>query len=162
MRVHIVWAKKMWGKPTHKWHYVPIAAIASIYKQVTEPTEGLIQEDETATYKDAFLLISKRMDCPEEVAKVYAKRWKIEVFYRTTKQELGLTNCHSRSGSAHFAHMELLFLAETLLCFSKWECNKEGTNEALSHNLTFFCGIGINYLQLHKTCLILLPLLYLL
>jgi hypothetical protein len=123
------------GKPTRKWHYVPITAIASTYKQATEPSEGLIQEeDETATYKDAFLLISNRMDCPEEVAKVYAKRWKIEVFYRTTKQELGLTNCHSRSESAHFAHMELLFLAETLLCFSKWECNKEGANEALSHS----------------------------
>ena len=123
------------GEPMRKWRFVPIAAVASTYKKAVEPIEGLIQEeDETATYKDAFLLISNRIDAPEEVAKVYAKRWRIEVFYRTSKQELGLTNCHSRSENAHLAHIELLFLAETLLCFAKWECNKEGADEALSHH----------------------------
>jgi len=122
------------GTPTRKWHFVPIAAVASTYKKAADPIDGLIQEeDETATYKDAFLLISNRSDAPVEVAKVYTKRWRIEVFYRTTKQELGLTNCHSRCENAHLAHIELLFLAETLLCFAKWECNKEGAVEALSH-----------------------------
>lgn len=111
-----------------------LAAVASTYKKAVEPVEGLIQEeDETATYKDAFLLISNRIDAPAEVAKVYTKRRRIEVFYRTSKQELGLTNCHSRSENAHLAHIELLFLAETLLCYAKWECNKEGADEALSH-----------------------------
>lgn len=52
-----------------------------------------------------------------EVTVTYAKRWRIEVFYRMVKQELGLTNCHSRSEASHFAHMELLFTAETLLCY---------------------------------------------
>jgi len=121
-------------KPTRKFHFVPIAAVASTYKKAVEPVDGLIQEeDETATYRDAFLLISNRMDAPDEVAKVYAKRWKIEVFYRTSKQELGLTNCHSQSENAHLAHIELLFLAETLLCFAKWEYNKGSVDEPLSH-----------------------------
>ncbi len=77
--------------------------------------------------------ISNRIDVPDEVAKVYAKRWKIEVFYRTSKQEPGLTNCHSLPEQAHLTHIELLFLAETLLCFAKWEYNKRGADEPLSH-----------------------------
>ncbi|MCG9968549.1 hypothetical protein L9W92_10840 [Pelotomaculum terephthalicicum JT] len=40
-------------------------------------------EDESATYRDAYLLLSNRYDVPEEVAAVYVKRWRIEVFYRT-------------------------------------------------------------------------------
>jgi hypothetical protein len=96
--------------------------------------DGILQEeDESATYRDAYLLISNRYDAPEEVAAAYVKRWRIEVFYRTVKQELGLTNCHSQSEASHFAHIELLFTAETLLCYARWECNKEGAEEALSH-----------------------------
>ncbi|WP_345789118.1 transposase [Pelotomaculum propionicicum] len=122
------------GQPMRRWRYVPIAAVASTYRKEPVNVDGIIQEeDESATYQDAYLLISNRHDVPEEVAAVYVKRWRIEVFYRTIKQELGLTNCHSWSEEAHFAHMELLFTVGTLLCYARWECNKEGAEEALSH-----------------------------
>lgn len=122
------------GEPMRRWRYVPIAAIASTYRKEPVTVEGMIhEEDESATYRDAYLLISNRYDAPEEVAAAYVKRWRIEVFYRTVKQELGLTNCHSQSEASHFAHMELLFTAETLVCYARWECNKEGAKEALSH-----------------------------
>ncbi|KJS14954.1 MAG: hypothetical protein VR69_15930 [Peptococcaceae bacterium BRH_c4b] len=57
---------------------------------------------------------------------------RIEVFYRTVKQNLGLTSCYARPETAYFAHVELLFTAETLLCFATWQCNKEGAEQALS------------------------------
>lgn len=53
------------------------------------------------TLKDAYLLISNRVDAPEEAARAYTKRWKIEVFYRTAKQNLGLTSCYAQSETAH-------------------------------------------------------------
>lgn len=87
----------------------------------------LPEEECPATFKDAYL--SNRVDVPEEAAKVYTKRWKIEVFYRTVKQNLGLTSCYAQSETAHFAHVELLFTAKTLLCYATWECNKEGAEQ---------------------------------
>lgn len=117
-----------------RWRYVPIAAVASKYRKEPVTVDGILQEeDESATYRDAYLLISNRHDAPEEVAAVYVKRWRIEVFYRTVKHGLGLTNCHSRSEASHFVHIELLFTAETLLCYARWECNKEGAEGTLAH-----------------------------
>jgi len=105
-------------KETDDWLWKPINRSR---RSSTIPPFGLIiqDEDESETYRDAYLLISNWYDAPEEVAAVYVKRWRIEVFYRTVKQELGLTNCHSRSEEAHFTHMELLFTVETLLCYAK-------------------------------------------
>jgi hypothetical protein len=79
-----------------------------------------------------YLLISNRVDAPEDAAGAYAKRWRIEVFYRMAKQNLGLTSCYAQSETVHFAHVELLFTAKTLLCYATWECNKEGAEQALS------------------------------
>lgn len=73
-------------------------------------------------------------DAPEEVAYAYAKRWRIEVFYRAVKQDLGLTSCYAQSDTAHFAHVELLFTAKTLLCYAFWELNKEGAEQAPTHS----------------------------
>lgn len=38
------------------------------------------EEDESATYRDAYLLISNRYDAPQEVATVYVKRWGMKYF----------------------------------------------------------------------------------
>ena len=121
------------GKPITRRRLVPIAAIAATHaKQVPETNILLPEEELTATFKDAYLLISNRVDAPEDAAKAYTKRWRIEVFYRTVKQNLGLTSCYSRSETAHLAHVELLFTAQTLLCYATWQCNKEGAEQALS------------------------------
>jgi IS4 transposase len=58
----------------------------------------------------------------------YVKRWRIEVFFRTAKQELAFEKCHSESEAHHHAHFELLFAAETLLAVALFELNK-GKNE---------------------------------
>ncbi len=95
------------GKPITRQRFVPIAAIAATYvKQVPETSILLPEKELTATFKDAYLLISNRVDAPEDAAGTYIKRWRIEVFYRTVKQNLGLTSCYARSKTAHFAHVE--------------------------------------------------------
>jgi hypothetical protein len=65
------------------------------------------------------------------VVVAYQKRWRIEIFFRNAKQELGLTQCHSTSENTIHAYFTLLFVAETLVRFAQWEHNKEG--EAVTH-----------------------------
>jgi len=43
------------------------------------------------------------------------KRWRIEVFYRAAKQDLGLTACRAETEQAHYAHIEMVFIAETFV-----------------------------------------------
>jgi len=98
------------GKPITRHRFTPIAAIAATYsKQADDAKVVLPEEEAAATFRDAYLLISNRVDAPEEVANAYVKRWRIEVFYRAVKQDLGLTSCYAQSDTAHFAHVELLF-----------------------------------------------------
>ncbi|WP_243270061.1 transposase [Thermanaerosceptrum fracticalcis] len=133
------------GKPITRQRFLPIAAIAATYeKQAVEGSIVLPEEECPATFKDAYLLISNRVDTPEEAATAYAKRWRIEVFYRTAKQNLGLTSCYAQSETAHFAHVELLFTAKTLLCYASWECNKEGAEQApsLCEVIRYFFNAG--------------------
>lgn len=77
------------GQPTVKHRFVPIAAVvATRLKEDEERTvadeEG---QDSLATYKGAYLVISNRHDVPKQALEVYGKRWRIEVFFRTAKQE---------------------------------------------------------------------------
>ena len=60
---------------------------------------------------------------------VYVKRWRIEVFFRTAKQDLAFEKCHSTSEAHHHAHFELLFATETLLALHYLELNKEKTSD---------------------------------
>lgn len=119
------------GILVRKQVYTPVAAVATI--RLPEDMDGervtvdIAEPDERAAhFKGAYLLISNRVDAPEQAVVAYAKRWKIEVFYRNTKQELGLTACHSQSKAAHEAHIEMIFIAETLLNYINWELNKDG------------------------------------
>ena len=102
--------------------YTSIAAVAVVRlpedMDTEQPVIDLANPDEKAAhFKGAYLLISNRYDAPEQVVIAYAKRWKIEVFYRNAKQELGLTSCHAQSKAAHEAHIEMLFMAETILSY---------------------------------------------
>ncbi len=105
------------GIMVRKQIYTQVAAVATI--RLPEDMDGeqaridIAEPDEKAAhFKGAYLLISNRFDKPEQAVVAYAKRWKIEVFYRNAKQELGLTSCPSQSKAAHEAHIELIFMAE--------------------------------------------------
>jgi len=129
------------GKPIIRHRFTPVAAIAATYSKQEDDSSNLLPEEEAAaTFRDAYLIISNRVDAPEEAANAYAKRWKIEVFFRSVKQDLGLTSCYAQSETAHFAHVELLFTAKTLLCYAFWELSKEGAEQAptLSEMVRYF------------------------
>jgi len=68
----------------------------------------------------------------------------IEVFYRTVKQNLSLTSYYAQPETAHFAHVELLFTAKTLLCYANWEFSKEGAEQApsLCEVIRYFFNAG--------------------
>lgn len=122
------------GKVVTKQRYTPIAAVVAMrLKEDEEPQrETVVEEDineQAAEYRGAFLIISNRDDLPREALAVYVKRWRIEVFYRAAKQELGLSDCHSTTEIHHHAHLELLFATETLLNYAQWYENKEKTSD---------------------------------
>lgn len=121
------------GKRVKKQRYTPIAAVVAMRLKEDEShelTESTVQEEEQpATFKGAYLLISNRVDAPQEALLAYTKRWRIEVFFRTAKQELGLSQCHSTTEAHHHAHFELLFAAESLLNYALWQENKEKTSD---------------------------------
>jgi len=123
------------GKTVTKQHFVQIAAVVAMrLKEDIESDKDKFElenntaDDTPATYRCAYLIISNRFDLPEEALKIYIKRWKIEVFFRAAKQELGLTECHSISEVHHHAHLQLLFTAECLLNYAKWQLNKDKTS----------------------------------
>lgn len=120
------------GKEVTKQRYVQIAAVAAMrLKEDDKQNDNTLEsesnkvEETPATYRGAYLIISNRFDLPQEALNVYIKRWRIEVFFRAAKQELGLTECHSTFENAHHAHFQLLFTSEFMLCYAKWQLNKD-------------------------------------
>lgn len=85
------------------------------------------------------------MDHPELAAHAYAKRWRIEVFYRVAKQDFGLDSCTARSESAHFAHVELLFTAIALISYALWKENREGVEQAPTLSEIARCFFNASY-----------------
>jgi hypothetical protein len=123
------------GKKVIKQRYTPIAAVVAIRLKEDEKEyeEKIISDDPTTEqpvkYRGAYLIISNRFDVPKEALSVYIKRWRIEVFFRAAKQELGMNNCHSTTEIHHHAHLELLFAAETLVSYAQWQANQEKTSD---------------------------------
>lgn len=100
------------GVLVKKQEYKPVAAVAVIrLPEDIDTGQSVIDlanpDEKAAHFKGSYLLISNRYDAPEQAVDAYAKRWKIEVFYRNAKQELGLTSCHSQSKAAHQAGEEV-------------------------------------------------------
>lgn len=52
---------------------------------------------------------------PAQYAQHYAKRWSIEMLFRTTKQHLGLQDCSARKLESQEAHISAVMLAYSLL-----------------------------------------------
>ena len=61
--------------------------------------------------KDWIAFISTNVNlCPEEIVRIYGKRWQIEVFFKTCKSTLNLVGeCHSLSYDALTAHVAVVF-----------------------------------------------------
>ncbi|WP_427847155.1 hypothetical protein [Clostridium folliculivorans] len=63
---------------------------------------------------------------PEEAINAYEKTWKIEIFFRNAKQELAITSCRSKYKESHKEHIEMIFMAETMLFYTNCELNEDG------------------------------------
>lgn len=116
------------GVLVKKQEYKPIAAVAVIRlpedMDTEQPVIDLANPDEKAAhFKGSYLLIS---NIGTIIQNKRLTLMPIEIFYRNAKQELGLTSCHSQSKAAHEAHIEMIFIAETLLTYANWELNKDG------------------------------------
>ena len=72
----------------------------------------------------AFISTDVSME-PEEILRVYGKRWDIEVFFKTCKSMLHLgSECHCLSYDALNAHVSLVFIRYMLLSLQK-RCNED-------------------------------------
>lgn len=73
------------GEQKKKQQYTAIGVVVAIRLkedeelEQTQPEEN--DEDQPASYRGAYVLISNRVDVPDEVFSVYAKRWRIESFF---------------------------------------------------------------------------------
>jgi len=126
------------GKQVTRHRFVQIAAIIAtrLEKDIIDKlTNSPATTEDIAIYRGVYLIISNRYDAPLEAFQAYAKRWSIEVFFRTAKQELGFSKCHSTNQNSHLAHIELIFTAETLLCYAKWDlnANTSESDEVFTH-----------------------------
>lgn len=122
------------GKVVTKQRFTPITAVVamSLKEDEDQTLENLVEEDlneQVAQYRGAYLIISNRHDAPREALSVYLQRWRIEVFYRAAKQELGMCDCHSTTEIHRHAHLELLFATETLPNYAQWYENKGKTSD---------------------------------
>ncbi|MCZ8516923.1 transposase [Paenibacillus filicis] len=128
-----------------KMRFVSVAAVVAMRlkedEKTTEHRDSDSENESPATYRGAYLIISNRHDVPFKALETYVKRWRIEDFFRTIKQELGFEQCHSTSEAHHHAHFELLFAAETLLSYALWQLNKEKTSvdEGCTHGEMVSC-----------------------
>ena len=72
----------------------------------------------------AFLSTDVRLE-PEEILRIYGKRWDIEVFFKACKSMLHLgSECHCLSYDALNAHVSLVFIRYMLLSLQK-RCNED-------------------------------------
>ena len=71
--------------------------------------------------KDWIAILSTDVSLePEEILRIYGKRWEIEVFFKTCKSMLHLgSECHSLSYDALSAHVALVFTRYMLLSLQK-------------------------------------------
>ena len=63
--------------------------------------------------------------------KNYGYRWKIEMFFRTAKQSLGLKDCQSRNLDAQKNHIAQVFLAYAILQIERKKSRLKNTERAL-------------------------------
>ncbi len=79
--------------------------------------------------KDWIAFISTDISLePEEILRVYGKRWDIEVFFKTCKSMLHLgSECHCLSYDALTAHVSLVFIRYMLLSLQKRRNEDERT-----------------------------------
>lgn len=108
-----------------------------ILKPVNAVVTTYLEEDkETGEQKQTIaLLLSNQVEAkPETIVQVYKDRWSIEIFFRNSKQELGLNDCHSTDENHIHAHLSLMMVPESLIRYAEWKYKeKTDMEEEVTH-----------------------------
>jgi len=75
-------------------------------------------------------------------AKIYDSRWKIEKFFRTTKQSLGLKNSFSLEAKVYLNHIKCVFFAYCLLQLLMKKFRLDSIEQAIRKAQAFKCKYG--------------------
>jgi hypothetical protein len=62
-------------------------------------------------YETVYIISNNGKHSAKEVIEIYDRRWKIEKFFRTAKQSLGLQECQSRLIARFEAHIAMVCIA---------------------------------------------------
>jgi hypothetical protein len=80
-------------------------------------------------------IVSNVLMIAKTYLQIYKKRWKIEVFFRAIKQDLGLGHCQSRHFKIQQAHTKAVFIAYIFLQYQKFLNHKNIYSVAKSQQL---------------------------
>ncbi|NKE37538.1 IS701 family transposase [Natronococcus sp. JC468] len=98
--IYHIWTKKL-----------QVSKLGKVKVLITEKESS--DEDGERSIK---YIVSNKIDAPaSHLIALYAMRWRIETFFRDTKQDLGLGDCELRSHAGASRHWHLLMLAYSLL-----------------------------------------------
>ncbi|WP_114579166.1 IS701 family transposase [Saliphagus sp. LR7] len=100
------------GETYHIWTQKrDVSRLGEVKLLVTkrEPSD----EDDEPSVK---YIVSNKIDAPaSHLIELYAMRWRVETFFRDTKQDLGFGDCELRQAAGASRHWHLLMLAYSLL-----------------------------------------------
>ncbi|SDY31295.1 SRSO17 transposase [Halobellus clavatus] len=103
------------GETYHIWTQKrEVGRLGEMKPPITEKESS--DEDEEPSVK---YIVSNKIDAPaSHLIELYAMRWRVETFFRDTKQDLGFGDCELRHTAGASRHWHLLMLAYSLLKFS--------------------------------------------
>src|SRR6185437_9873413 len=84
-----------------------------------------------------YLISNKKSPNPREHVLTYERRWAIEAYFRTAKQNLGIGDCQSKKESVQTAHIYCVMLAYTFLQEQK-DFKKKKPVEAVLNNIRYY------------------------
>ena len=102
------------GDTCHIWTQKrEVGRLGEVKLLITKKEPSGDDEDDEPSVK---YIVSNKIDAPaSHLIKLYAMRWRIETFFRDTKQDLGFGDCELRHAVGASRHWHLLMLAYSLL-----------------------------------------------
>jgi len=113
-------------------HYVTVKGFCLGFELFITAQKRKAKNDTT----EIVFIISNIDLCPKQHVDLYARRWNIEMFFRTSKQYLGLADCQSTKLDKQDIHIRLAILAYAALQTVKCDKQKNSVEEIL-HTLRF-------------------------
>jgi SRSO17 transposase len=100
------------GETYHIWTQKrDVSRLGEVKLLITKKESSKEDEEPSVKY-----IVSNKIDAPaSHLIELYAMRWRVETFFRDTKQDLGFGDCELRHAAGASRHWHLLMLAYSLL-----------------------------------------------